>query len=245
VIINQAMARQYFAGEDPLGQHLLYAPTTTQPPMEIIGIVDDIKEGPLDGVTPPAMYVAFAQDPTNGFTLFVRSTQDEAALLPELGAALHRIDPDLSTFFGATMTGLINVSPAAYVRRSSASLVGGFAAVAWLLGLIGFYGVVAYSVSQRTREIGVRMALGAERRTVGRLILREAGVLVVIGIGLGVLGAIGAGSLLGGLLYGVRAWDVPTLASVALALGVSALAASLVPARRAASVNPVEALRAE
>jgi len=245
VIINQAMARQYFPGEDALGKRLLYAPTTTQPAMEIVGIVDDIKEGPLDTVTNPTMYVVFEQDPTNGFVLFARTAQSDDAMLPTLTAAIHQIDPDVSTFFGSTMTRTINTSPAAYLRRSSASLVGGFAAVAWLLGVIGFYGVVAYSVSQRTREIGVRMALGAERRTVHRLILGEAGRLTIVGVLLGLLGSVAAAALMGDVLFGVRSWDVPTLAAVTVVLALSALVASYIPARRAASVNPVEALRAE
>ena len=143
------------------------------------------------------------------------------------------------------MSGAINDSPAAYLRRSSASLVGGFAAVAWLLGVVGLYGVVAYSVSQRTREIGVRMALGAERGSVYRLILGEAGRLTIVGIVLGLLGSVAAATLMGDLLFGVRSWDVPTLAAVAAVLGLSALLASYIPARRAASVNPVDALRAE
>jgi predicted permease len=245
VIINQTMARQYFPGEDPLGKRLLYAPTTTAPAMEIVGIVDDIKEGPLDSVTNPTMYVVFEQDPSTGFVLVARTAGSDDAMLPTLTAAIHQIDSDVSTFFGSTMTRTINTSPAAYLRRSSAALVGGFAAVAWLLGVIGFYGVVAYSVSQRTREIGVRMALGAERRTVHRLILGEAGRLTVVGIVLGLLGSVAAAALMGDVLFGVRSWDVPTLAAVASVLALSALVASYVPARRAAAVNPVDALRAE
>ena len=245
VIINETMAKQHFPGEDPLGKQLLYAPTTTQPPMEIVGVIEDIREGPLDGVTAPTMYVAFEQDPTNGFSVFVRTSEADGAILSTLTSAIHQIDPEISTFFGTTMTRLINDSPSAYLRRSAASLVGAFAAVAWLLGVIGFYGVVAYSVSQRTREIGVRMALGAERRTVHRLILGEAAKLTIIGVVLGLAGAIGAASLMRDLLFGVRSWDVPTLALVAVVLGTSALVASYIPSRRAASVNPMEALRIE
>jgi ABC-type antimicrobial peptide transport system permease subunit len=123
--------------------------------------------------------------------------------------------------------------------------VSGFAALAWLLGVVGLYGVVAYSVSQRTREIGVRMALGAQPGAIYRLVLREAGWLTGIGIVIGLACAVAAAALMRGLLFGVRPWDLSTLSIVATVLGLSALAASYVPARRAASVSPVEALRAE
>lgn len=143
------------------------------------------------------------------------------------------------------MEGRINNSMAAYLRRSSAWLVGGFAAMALLLGVVGLYGVIAYSVSQRTREIGVRMALGAEHGSVYRMILKEAGWLVAVGIGLGAAGSVAAATLARKLLFGVTSWDIQTLVGVAVVIGIAAAAASYVPARRAASVNPVEALRAE
>ncbi len=111
--------------------------------------------------------------------------------------------------------------------------------------MVGLYGVIAYSVSQRTREIGVRMALGAQRSSVYQLILKEAGWLTAVGIGIGLVCSVAAATLMGGLLFGVRSWDIPTLAVVAVVLAISALMASYIPARRAASVNPVEALRAE
>ena len=245
VIINQAMVRQYFPGENPLGKQLLYAPTTTEPPMEVVGIVDDIKEGPIDAETRPTMYVAFAQDPTNGFAVFVRTAQAEQSLLPALTSTIGQIDSGISTFNGTTMAAIINNSQAAYLRRSSASLVAAFAAVAWLLGVVGLYGVIAYSVSRRTREIGVRMALGAERGSVHRLILREAAGLIAFGVAIGVVCSIGAATMMQGLLFGVRSYDAATLGIVAGVLAGSALVASFVPARRAASVNPMEALRAD
>ncbi len=139
----------------------------------------------------------------------------------------------------------ISSSQTAYLHRSAAWLVGGFAALALLLGVIGLYGVIAYSVRQRTREIGVRMALGAQRGTVYQLILREAGLLTAIGITAGILCALGASTLLRGLLFQIRSWDISTLVLVAIVLGAAALIASFIPARRAASINPVEALRAE
>ena len=245
VIINQTLARKYLAGEDPLARQLVYAPPSSQPPMAIVGIVDDIKESSLDAATPPTIYVPFAQDPTSGFSVFIRTSQAEQSVLTAVSAAIHEIDPALPLFGASTMRALVNDSQAAYLRRSSAALVSGFAAVAWLLGVVGLYGVVAYSVSQRTREIGVRMALGAQRTAIYRLVLREAGWLTAAGIVAGLACAIGAATLMRDLLFGVRSWDVSTLITVAGVLGLSALAASYMPARRAASVNPVESLRAE
>ena len=139
----------------------------------------------------------------------------------------------------------IDRTQAALLHRFSAWLVGGFATIALVLCIVGLYGVVAYSVSQRTREIGVRMALGAQRGSVYRLIMRQAGSLTAIGLAIGLLSSVGASMLIRKLLFGVQAWDVGTLATVALLCAVASMAASFVPARRAASVNPVDALRAE
>jgi macrolide transport system ATP-binding/permease protein len=244
ILINEAMARQYFPGQNPIGQQLLYT-AGSQPPMEIVGVVDDIKENALDAVTPATVYVAFNQDPTTDFFVFARTARDEKALLPALVAAIREIDPGISTASGSSMSDRVNESPAAYLRRSSASLMGGFAAAAWLLGVIGLYGVVAYSVSQRTREVGVRIALGAQSSSVYRLILVEAGALILIGLGLGAACALGLAPLMRGLLFGVQTWDLRTLGAVTAVLTVSTLVASYLPARRAAAVNPVDALRSE
>jgi ABC-type antimicrobial peptide transport system permease subunit len=131
------------------------------------------------------------------------------------------------------------------LHRSSAWLVGAFAVMALLLGAVGLYGVIAYSVSQRTKEIGVRMALGAGRGSVMKMVMGEAGWLAAVGIAAGIVCSLIAARMMRGLLFGVSAWDVPTLVGVAVVLGCAALAASAVPARRAASVDPMEALRAE
>jgi macrolide transport system ATP-binding/permease protein len=243
-IINHAFAKRIFPGEDPIGKQLAHVGLTPSP-MEIVGIVDDIREGPLDVAIPPILYTPFDQGPDNYFTLVVRTVQSEAGLVPAISALVRQVDPGILSMRGTTMTARVNDSQAAYLHRSLAWLVGGFAGMALLLGVVGLYGVIAYSVNQRVREIGIRMALGAQPGSVYLLILSEAGWLTILGIAAGVAGSVGAASLMRSLLFGVSSWDVPTLAAVAAILWIAALAASFLPARRAASMNPVEALRAE
>ena len=245
VIINQTFAKRYFSNEDPIGRKIGDTQLSEKSIEEIIGVVDDIKEGSLDSEIWPAIYEPAYQQPDDYFVVVVRTSQPEQSMLPMMAAAIREIGPDISAFDPRAMIARISDSETAYLHRSSAWLVGGFAAVALLLGVVGLYGVIAYSVSQRTREIGVRMALGAERRSVYQLILKEAGWLTMLGIAAGLVCSIPAANLAGKLLFGVRAWDLPTLVAVAALLAFSALLASYLPARRAASVNPVEALRAE
>ena len=244
VIINQALAKQYFPGEDPIGQHIIFLHMDSKP-MEIVGIVEDIKEGQLDTSNRGAIYTPINQDPGNYFMVVVRTAGNENALLPSMIQTMRKIDPGIATTETSSMSDRINHSFATYLHRSSAWLVGGFAFLALLLSVVGLYGVIAYSVSQRTREIGVRIALGAQRGAVYKMILREAGWLAVAGIGAGLVCAVGAATLMRKMLYGTQTWDVPTLVGVAVVLTVAALAASFIPARRAASVDPVEALRME
>jgi predicted permease len=245
VIINQALARKYFAGQDPIGKKIGDTSLSEKSLAEVIGIVDDVKDGSLDSEIWPAVYYPFNQNTDSYFSLVVRTSQNEQSLLPTMVGAIHEIDPGIGTRDESTMIDRINDSPTAYMHRSSAWLVGGFAALALCLGVVGLYGVIAYSVTQRTREIGVRMALGAQRSSVYQLILREAGWLVGVGICVGLLCSVAAASLMGSLLFGVRAWDVTTLAAVAVVLACSALLASYIPARRAATVDPMVALRCE
>jgi macrolide transport system ATP-binding/permease protein len=245
VIINQTLAKKYFPGEDPIGKRIGDTELTPKSIKEIIGVVEDVKDGSLDSETWPAVYYPFNQDTDTYFSLIVRTSQSEQSLLPTLVAAVHEIDPGIGTMNETTMTARINDSPTAYLHRSSAWLVGGFAALALLLGVIGLYGVIAYSVSQRTREIGVRMALGAQRGSVYQLILKEAAWLAGAGIGAGLVCSIGAATLIRGLLFGVQTWDAATLAAVSAVLAISAMLASYIPARMAAKVDPMVALRYE
>ncbi len=243
IVVNQTLAKQFFPGEDPIGKHLAYEGSKAT--IEIIGEVEDIKEGQLDSQNQGVIYVPFNQDSDLTFNVVVRTRQAEDTILPSLARAVHQIDASIATSDATTMTEIIDDSTSAYLHRSSAWLVGGFASLALVLSVVGLYGVIAYSVSQRTREIGVRMALGAERGSVYRLIMKEAGWLTGLGIVAGLACSLAASMLMRKLLFGTQAWDAPTLVAVSLVLALFAMLASYLPARRAASVNPVEALRAE
>lgn len=244
-IINQALAEKYFPGEDPIGQRIANDEGGRPSVWQIVGVVNDVREGPLDVATGPAEYFPINQIIDHEFSLAVRTRQDPGALLPGLVTTLHQLDPRLGVSGEATLTAKIGNTQAALLHRFSASLVGGFAVMALLLGLVGLYGVTAYSVSQRTREIGVRMALGAQRSSVYRLVMGQAGLLTSAGLAIGLACSIGTGLFIRKLLFGVAAWDAATLAAVAFVLALTSMAASLLPARRAASVDPVQALRSE
>jgi macrolide transport system ATP-binding/permease protein len=244
VIVNQALAKQYFLGENPVGKQIAFGDSADSR-MLIVGLIDDLQEGQLDAAPRGAMYRPFNQSPDTGFVVLARTAQGEESLLASLASTIHAIDPGMAIYQPMTMEEKIHDAPSTYLHRSSAWLVGGFAAMALLLGVVGLYGVIAYSVSQRTREIGVRMALGAQRGSVYRMVLTESGRLIACGVVLGLAGSVGAAMLMRKLLFGVGAWDATTLVSVATLLAVSAMLASFVPARRAASVSPAEALRSE
>jgi macrolide transport system ATP-binding/permease protein len=244
-IVNQALVNKYFPGQDPIGQRIANDEGGRPSLWEIVGVVDDVHEAPLDEETWPAEYFPINQTMDHELNLAVRTRQDPGVLLPGLVTALHQLDPRLGVSDEATLTAKIGNTEAALLHRFSAYLVGGFAAMALLLGLVGLYGVTAYSVSQRTREIGVRMALGAQRSGVYRLVMGQAGLLTLAGVVIGLVCSIGTSLFIRKLLFSVPAWDVATLAAVAFVLALTSLAAGFLPARRAASVDPVQALRSE
>jgi macrolide transport system ATP-binding/permease protein len=245
VIINRALARKFFPDVDPIGKRMGDTSLTPESMTEIVGVVDDVHEGALNQAIVSTVYYPFAQSSDHYFNVVVRTAQNPQAVLVEMNTAIHQVDPGIGTFGPITMDERIRDSVTAYLHRSAAWLVGAFAMLALLLSVVGLYGVIAYSVRQRTREIGVRMALGAQRSSIYQMILQEAGRLIVFGIAAGMVGAMAAGMLMRSLLFEVRYWDLPTLAAVAVVLAVAALAATYIPAHGAASVNPVEALRAE
>jgi len=240
-IINETAARWYFPGDDPIGRQIAFGGPASAA-REIVGIVDDIKDGPPETPPIPAAYVPF--DGID-FGLVVRTLQTDGSPLPSLAAAIREVRPGLLVSGATSMMERLNRLPSTSLRRSAAWLAGGFAVIAFSLSVFGLYGVVAYSVSQRRREIGVRMALGARSRSVQQLVVGEAAWLVVSGTALGMICAVAAAALMRRMMFGVYGWDVPTLVTVAAVFICSALLASYIPARRAASVNPIAVLRDE
>jgi macrolide transport system ATP-binding/permease protein len=245
IVINEALAKKYFPGEDPIGKRIGGGDLAPDSMRTIVGVIADVRESGLDEDVWPSEYEAIYRTSDTQFAIAVRTSIDDKAILPSIVSTLRSIDSNLGVYGEQTMQQQIDTTEAALLHRFAAWLVGGFAIIALVLGVVGLYGVVAYSVSRRTREIGVRMALGAQRGAVYSLILRQAGWLTVTGLVFGLACSIGASLLMRKLLFGVEAWDLPTLTAVILVLGCASMAASFLPARRAASVNPTDALRAE
>jgi predicted permease len=249
VVVNETMARQLWPGRDPLGHTIRVMGDTTAAWATVVGVVRDVRSGGFQKEVPPTFYVAHAQGKRVAYytpramTLVVRATGDPAAIAPAVRATVHALAPDTPVKDVRTMTQIVAASVAG--RRFTTSLLGVFAGVALALAGIGIYGVIAYLVSQRTYEIGLRMALGAQRAEVLRLVLRQGLGLTAAGLAVGVAGAAVLTRLVRSLLVDVSALDPATFAAVAVGLLGVGLAASAVPARRAMGVSPTEALRSE
>ncbi|MBV9340286.1 MAG: ABC transporter permease [Acidobacteria bacterium] len=243
VIINETAARLHFAGRDPIGMHI--TGTREKIPLEIVGIVADVRSGGLTSATLAEMYQPLEQSPSATMTILVRCHGDPAAVLTATRHKIAELDPDLPMAAVASMRQVIAASGRVSQSRLIAQLTGSFAALALLLTAIGIYGVVTYSVGQRTREMGVRMALGASRGDVRNLVLSRGMRAVLGGIALGFVAAIALTRLIRTLLFGTSATDPLIFAAVLLLLIAIAVLACYVPARRAAELDPLVALRYE
>jgi putative ABC transport system permease protein len=242
-VVNQTLANKYFPGEDPIGRRLEIG--FSEPPAwrEIVGVVADMKTDGPEAETPVQVFEPVHQFMQNSFSLAVRTAGDPAALAPMLRAAVRKIDPAQPLHNLKPMTQLVSESLAQ--RTFSVVLLVVFAVVALALAVIGLYGVIAYGVAQRTREFGVRLALGAGARHILELVLREGVWLIGLGLLVGLGGAFAASRFIQSLLFGVGATDPLTFGAIAVLLATVALAACLIPARRATRVDPVVALRSE
>lgn len=245
IIINQTLARRYFPNQDPIGKHI--RPTVSagdQPEMrEIVGVVGDIRHASLTAELKPEVYLPHAQIPANSMTLVVRTNSDPSAVIPAIRGAVREMDPDLPLFNIRTLDQYVLRS--ASRPRFNSALLATFACVALLLTAIGLYGVMAYSVAQRTHEIGIRMALGARTSNVLGLVVRQGMKLTAAGLAIGLIGAFAATRMLAGLLFGVSPTDPLTFIGVSALIATVALLACYLPARRATKVDPLIALRYE
>jgi predicted lysophospholipase L1 biosynthesis ABC-type transport system permease subunit len=239
LLINQAAARRFFSGRDPLGQRISFWGRSR----EIVGVVADERFRGLGEDAPPAAYPPIAQVPMSAATLLVRSTSELPTLVPALREAVWSLDPELALSGIEPLDQTLSDSIAR--PRFTTVLLGGFAALALMLASIGIHGLLGYTVVQRTRELGIRIALGAPRRLVLGQVVGHGLRLAVLGVGLGLLGGLALTRLLRGFLFGVGPTDPAIFAATPIVLAAVALLASGLPARRATRVDPMIALRSE
>jgi predicted permease len=239
-IIDESTAHKYWATRDPLGRRVRFGRDPSTPWTTVVGIVKDMKSDGLDINGVPHIYVSTYQDSSKELSVVLRTSLPATLLEPQIRHEIQSIDPGLPVFNVSSMSNILDRSLAS--RRFSADLVGGFAGLAVLLASIGIYGLLAYMVSQRSREIGIRMALGAQRDDILRMFLRKGVALAGLGIVAGLVCSAFTASMMASLLYGVRPHDPAVFLIVPLLLFAIAILASYLPARRATMVDPIVAL---
>jgi putative ABC transport system permease protein len=246
-IISESIARQFFRNSDPIGHRLTLDDPKEGRWLTIVGVVGDVKQERLAATTEPQVYVPFEQEPRTVFmslgSLIVRTRLDPASMAESIRKAINAVDPDLPVFENATVQQLVDRSAAS--SRFETRLLAGFALLALLLAAIGIYGVVAYGVSQRTQEIGIRRALGADKSHILGIVIGRNLPYLVAGLALGIAGTLASTRVLSSLLYDVQPHDVLVLLAAPVLLGLIALLASYLPARAAMEVEPTVALRYE
>jgi putative ABC transport system permease protein len=244
VIINKTLADQVLPGEEAVGKRIIY-PGITPQPVEIIGVIADEKVNALDAKQTGVVYEPFRQFPSTFSVFVVRTTTDPKRLSNSIREEIRQLDSEASIFGVRTMEEVIDSAPSTFMRRYPAFLTGIFATVALILASIGIYGVISYSVTQQTRDIGIRMALGAQTVDVLKMVVGQGMKLALAGVTLGLIAAFALTRLIESLLFGVSATDITTFAAISLLLTAIALLACYIPARRATKVDPMIALRYE
>jgi putative ABC transport system permease protein len=243
-LISEALAKRYFPNEDPLGRRLMFGfPANGVVSREIVGIVGDVHDVSLGKEPGSMLYVPYAQAPLYGAEVVVRSTMGTSAVVGAIRTVTHAIDKNLPVTDILSLPDALNESVAQ--PRFRTLLLGLFGAIALMLAAVGIFGVISYSVSRRTHELGIRVALGAQPSSVLAMILRETLALTLIGIAVGVPCTIATARLITHLLFNVTPYDLVTLALTSLVLVAVGALASYIPARRAVKVDPMVALRHE
>ena len=245
LVINQAFAKRYFPGEDPVGRRIRFTYSDKNPFLTIVGVVGDTSQVDLAAPHPPLIYGPNDRSPNTFLSFLVRTSGDPMAFLGAVRAALREIDAEVPIIQPTTMEQIAAQSPSVFLRRYPSYLLGAFAMLALVLAIIGLYGLISYGVLQRTREIGIRMALGAQNADILRGVFRDGLTTAGLGIVIGIVASLGLTRLMSTLLYGVKPHDWSTFALVSFCLVSVALAACAVPAIRATRVDPIVALRCE
>jgi putative ABC transport system permease protein len=242
-IINEAMARRFWPRGDPLGEHLVEEWGASKAGREIVGIVSNVRDVQPQMEPHPEMYMPFMQLPTGVMQVMVRTGVDPRKMIAAVKGQILAVDKDQPVSSVSTLTQTLSESTSE--PRFRTGLLAAFAVLAVVLAAVGIYGVMAYSVTQRTHELGIRMALGADRRDVLAMVVRHGMMLTLVGVSIGLGGALALTRLLSGMLYDVQPTDPPSFVAVSLLLTGVGLLASYIPARRATRVDPMVALRYE
>jgi putative ABC transport system permease protein len=245
VVVNQAFVNKYFSNEDAVGKRIRFTFNAKAPFMQIVGVAGTVAQDDLAGPPSPIIYTANDQGPSTYLTYMIRTAGNPDAFVGTVQSELHKMDQQLPLIQPQSMDEITNQTPAVFLRRYPSYLIGSFAGLALILAMVGLYGLLSFTVMQRAREIGIRVALGAQRRDILRLILGQGIKAVLGGIGIGIIAGLALTRLMASLLYGVKPTDALTFAIVGAMLLAVAIAACYIPARRAMGVDPLTALRHE
>ena len=245
VVVSRAFVKAYLSGENPIGKRIRFTFSAQNPFLQIVGVAGDTASIDIAAPPPAIVYTANDQGPSTYVSYLVRTAGEPAAFVGTARAALHEMDPQLPMIQPQSLEQIANQSPSVFLRRYPSYVIGSFAALALILAVVGLYGLISHMVLQRTREIGIRVALGAQRRDILRMVLRQGIVATFAGVAIGIVAALALTRLLSSLLFGVTPGDWATFLSVAALLLVVAVVACSIPARRATRVDPIVALRYE
>jgi len=245
VVVSRAFVKAYLSGENPIGKRIRFTFSAQNPFLQIVGVAGDTASIDIAAPPPAIIYTANDQGPSTFLSYLVRTAGEPAGFVGTARAALHEMDPQLPMIQPQSLERIANQSPSVFLRRYPSYIIGSFATLALILAIVGLYGLISHMVLQRTREIGIRVALGAQRRDILKMVLRQGILATLAGVAIGIVAALGLTRLLSSLLFGVTPGDWVTFLSVAVLLLVVAMVACSIPARRATRVDPIVALRYE